>query len=190
MFDTLSSEDAKELIDDRVGFKLYTAEQHLRNLEPLDQNGTGINSSWQSRVYWEAEVECFLAQLIGSVDALLIRINDKLSLGLDENSLYSNERIVNTIIDKLNTGKGQVLAELQHAVKSKEWFWTLRDLRNRGMHRKLINIQVSLGGERRVICLMTNPQTDLEVLPYLKDSLQKVKDLIEDIKTKEPSLTS
>jgi hypothetical protein len=28
---------------------------------------------------------------------------------------------------------------------------------------------------------MTVPQTGLEVIPYLEDSLQKVKDLIEDI---------
>jgi hypothetical protein len=131
------------------------------------------------------------SQLAGSVDALLIQINNKLSLGLIENLIYSNENVIIQIIDRLNNlGKGGLLTQLLHAVKPREWFWTLKELRNRGIHRKLINIQVAPGGERRIIRLMTDPQTDLEVLPYLNSSFQKVKDLIEDIKNREPLLNS
>jgi hypothetical protein len=39
MLDTLSSEDARNLLEDRVQFKLYTAERHLKNLQLIDKNG-------------------------------------------------------------------------------------------------------------------------------------------------------
>jgi hypothetical protein len=35
---------------------------------------------------------------------------------------------------------------------------------------------------------MTNPQTDLEVLPYLESSINKTKNLVEDIIKNEPLL--
>jgi len=198
LLDTLSSEDARNLLGDRVQFKLSAAKQHLKNLQNLDKDGKGINSSFQSRVYSEMEIECLLLQLVGSVDALLFRINDKLGLGLDEKSIYSNENTVKTISNKLNTlGKGKLLTELQDAIKSEEqngvkkrgWLWTLRDLRNRGTHRQLINIQVSVSPSvRRAIYLMTDPPTDLEVLPYLESSINRTKNLIEDIIKNEPLL--
>jgi hypothetical protein len=186
---TLSSDDAKKLLDDRVQLKLYAAEQHLKNLQNLDKNGIYMNSSFQSRVYSETQIESLLFQLVGLVDALLIRVNDKLDLGLNEKSIYSNKKTVEQISNKLKTqGKGELLTELQNALKSEEqngvekgeWLWNLRDLRNRGTHRQLINILVT-PDEKRIIQLMTSPQTDLEVLPYLESSINKTKNLIEDI---------
>ena len=88
----LSSDDARKLLEDRVQFKLYAAEQHQKNLQDfLDKNGIYMNSSFQSRVYSEIEIESLLSQLVGSVDALLIRINEKPDLGQNEKSIYSNE---------------------------------------------------------------------------------------------------
>ena len=71
------------------------------------------------------EIECLLFQLVGSVNALLFRINDKLGLGLNKKSIYSNEDTVKKISNKLNTlGKGKLLT-VQIVVKENEWFWTL-----------------------------------------------------------------
>ena len=150
----------------------------------------GINASFQRRVHSEMEIECLLFQLIGSVDALIYRINEKLGLGLDEKSIYSNEDTVKKINNKLiPQGKGKLLTELQDAVMKRRWLWTRRDLRNRGTHRQLINIQVSVSpGARRAIYLMTDPPTNLEVLPYLESSINKTKNLIEDIINNEPFL--
>jgi hypothetical protein len=80
LLDKLSSEDAKKLLQDRVQFKLYAAKQHLENVRILDKDGESINAYPQTRVYSEMEIECLLFQLVGSVDALLFRINDKLNL--------------------------------------------------------------------------------------------------------------
>jgi hypothetical protein len=183
--DTLSAEAARKLLEDRIEFKLYAAEQNLKNLKFLDQNGVGINSSFQSRVHSEIEIECLLAQLIGSIEALLFRINGKLAVGLNERSIHTDEKTVNAISDRVITsGRGDLLAELRYALKQKEWLWTLRELRNRGMHRELINIQVT-PGIRRSIRLMTDPQTDLEVLPYLELSVNRIRNIVESIVRKE-----
>jgi hypothetical protein len=125
LLDTLSSGDAKKLLRDRVQFKLYAAKQHLKNLRILDKDGEGRNAYPQTRVYSEMEIECLLFQLVGSVNALLFRINDKLGLGLNKKSIYSNEDTVKKISNKLNTlGKGKLLT-VQIVVKENEWFWTL-----------------------------------------------------------------
>jgi hypothetical protein len=161
----LSSDDARKLLEDRVQFKLYAAKQHLKNLQNfLDRNGIYMNSSFQSRVYSEILIEDLLFQLVGSVDAFLIRINDKLGLGLKEESIYSNSQTVMKVSNKLETqGKSELLTELQNALKSEkrlngpeegDRLWNLRELRNRGAHRQLINIAVT-PGEIRIIQLRT-----------------------------------
>ena len=61
----LSTEDARELVEDRIKFKLYSAEHHFRNLKFLEQNEGDISSSLQLRVRWEMEIEPLLSQLIG-----------------------------------------------------------------------------------------------------------------------------
>ncbi|MFL6337989.1 MAG: hypothetical protein ACJ72F_04605 [Nitrososphaeraceae archaeon] len=40
------------------------------------------------------------------------------------------------------------------------------------------------------VSLRTDPQTDLEVIPYLEDSFNKIKNLIDDIIRNEPSLNT
>jgi hypothetical protein len=80
----LSSDLANNLILDRVQFKIYAAEYQLNCLKKLEQNGSSMTSASNvPRVIWEMKMECLLAHLIGSVDSLLIRINDKLGLGMN-----------------------------------------------------------------------------------------------------------
>jgi hypothetical protein len=174
---------ANKLINDRVEFKLYAAEQVLDRLKQLEKDGS-INSSNIPRVIWEINIECLLAHLVGAVDALLVRINDKLNLGLN----IKNVNLA-TINNKLNgQGKGQSLQDLNLAIKEKCWLWTLKDVRNQGLHRSLINIHVAVGSERNIISLRTDPQTDLGIIPYLEDSINRTRKLIEDILQNEPLL--
>lgn len=56
--------------------------ENLHNF--LDKGGIYMNSSFQSRVYSEIQIEGLLFQLVGSINALLIRINDIFELGLSE----------------------------------------------------------------------------------------------------------
>jgi hypothetical protein len=179
---------ADKLINDRVEFKLYAAEQVLDRLRQLEKDGS-INSSNIPRVIWEINIECLLAHLVGAVDALLVRINDKLNLGLNIKNVNSGPKNLATINNKLNRqGKGQSLQDLNLAIKEKCWLWTLKDVRNQGLHRSLINIHVAVGGERNIISLRTDPQTDLGIIPYLEDSINRTRKLIEDILRNEPLL--
>jgi hypothetical protein len=207
----LSESDASALLDDRVKFKLYAAEQELNSLKELEKNGLGISSpSFVARLMWEMKIECLLAHLVGSVDALLIRINDKLGLGLEEWEVNLSPKNLRKINDELKniSGKGRLLDPLNKAIKRGDnkknppdptgWFWTLKDLRNQGIHRKLINKlahpsffeDVNTGESRSdmKVYLITNPQTNLEPIPYLEDSYKKTKDLIESIINTDPLL--
>jgi hypothetical protein len=183
----LSPDLANKLVNDSVKFKLYVTQYHLDILKQYKKRGLDPPSI-QSRVHWEMEIECLLAQLIGSIDALLIQINRKLGLGLDEKSIYSNERVVNMMNEKLNAkGKGGLLADLQSAVASGEWLWTLRDLRIQGLHTNLLNMHFRRGITENV-SLRIHPQTDLEIITYLEDNINRIKNLIYDVIKNETSL--
>ena len=49
--------------------------------------------SFETRVKWEEEIECFLFHIIGAKDAFLCRINEKLSLGIDRDECADVEEI-------------------------------------------------------------------------------------------------
>jgi hypothetical protein len=91
-------------------------------------------------------IECLLAHLVGSVDALLVRINGKLGLGLDIKYVNSSSSRLANINNKLNAaGKDKLLEDLNMAIQPQSWFWILKELRNQGLHRSLINIHVNVG---------------------------------------------
>ncbi len=78
--DEMDSNDKKMgLLEDRIKFKLYAAEQHLNKLKEIDKEHNNI---FIDRVNAEIEIDCFFAQIIGAKDFLLVFINDKLNLGL------------------------------------------------------------------------------------------------------------
>ncbi len=76
----------KRLLNDRVEFKLYAAEQHLNRLIEIE-NAYGDIAKYNARIEVEMEVDCFLSQLIGAVDSLLFQINDRLNLGISTNQV-------------------------------------------------------------------------------------------------------
>jgi hypothetical protein len=49
-------EEAIELMENRVKLKLYAAEEHLKNLIILEQNGSNMRF-FKERVRWEMEIE-------------------------------------------------------------------------------------------------------------------------------------
>jgi hypothetical protein len=79
------------------------------------------------------------------------------------------------------------------------WLWILKELRNEGMHRDILKVQTHASFVEDItrttdpfaitkVHLMTDPQTDLEVIPYLEDSLKKTRALIGTIIANEPLL--
>lgn len=57
---------AQDLIEDRIKFKIYSAEKHLKRLKDFQQKEK-INSSFETRVKWEDEIECLLFHMMGAI---------------------------------------------------------------------------------------------------------------------------
>jgi hypothetical protein len=179
----LSESDASDLLNQRIKFKLFAAEQELESLRELEKSGITISSTSDvPRVMWEIKIECILAHLVGSVDSLLIWVNNKLSLGFDISRIDSSSKRLGKINDALKAnGKSRLLDPLNKAVtplapqQLPGWFWTLKELRNQGMYRELIKLNVAVGGKSNIFRLVTKPQTNLEIIPYLEDSLSQTR---------------
>ncbi len=75
MSGTISSDDAQKLLEDRVKFKLYAAKQHLDRLKKYQTKPRKHMRSSEIRVKTEMEIDCFLANIIGAKDSLLVQIN-------------------------------------------------------------------------------------------------------------------
>jgi hypothetical protein len=199
----ISSDDAKELLENRVKFKLYAAQQHLNNLKILQQNNESIRS-FQGRIPWEIEIECFLFHIMGVKDSLLIRLNEKLKLGINTNKVKL--KLYKEVNKALKTiGKGILLQDLNNSSKAATsntpagWLWVLNDLRVQSTHRNLLNIRVDQGIKENIntgtssasepqVYFKSDPQKNLEIIPFLEASLQNMKKLVEDIENKEPVL--
>ncbi|MFZ0510951.1 MAG: hypothetical protein WAM14_05045, partial [Candidatus Nitrosopolaris sp.] len=102
MSSDISEEEALELIENRVKFKLYAAEQHLKNLKILEQDGSNMQS-FKEGVRWEMEIESFLFHIVGVRDSLLININNKLELRLEGRDIdFMNIRIMLNYLNEQN----------------------------------------------------------------------------------------
>ncbi len=76
-------------------------------------------------------------------------------------------------------------------VDNESWFHKLRDWRNQVIHISLLpmlfTIDVGEGNKPRVF-FRDDQDKKLEVIPFLEDSLQNVKGLLQDIIKNEPRL--
>ena len=188
----------KMLLDDRVEFKLYAAEQHLNRLKEIE-NVYGDIAKYNARIEVEMEVDCFLSQLVGAVDSLLFQINDRLDLGIPtERVNFAN--VQSALSAK--TKKIDLLSPLDTARQQGNWYYVLSEQRNQLVHRtflkKVISVHDSPTKPRQVRFLNVlrefegNPSDDIimdmEVIQYLEKSLQQVRELIFSIRAGEPLL--
>ena len=174
------------LVEDRIEFKFYSANQHLVKLAKFQEAGENYNDTWESRVRWETEIECYLNQLIGAVDALLMRINDKLKLQIKENKV--NLGSVNWALNL--TDRGDLLKDLNHLECSTgSWYWKTKELRNKLAHRKFESIKVSISIPSNVKKVSyPNDVSEMGLVPFLEDKLPRMRCLIESIIAKEKAL--
>jgi hypothetical protein len=188
----------KRLLNDRVEFKLYAAEQHLNRLKEIE-NAYGDIAKYNARIEVEMEVDCFLSQLVGAVDSLLFQINDRLDLGIPTDRV--NFANVQSALSA-KTKKIDLLSPLDRARQHGNWYYMLSELRNQLAHKtflkKVIPIHDFQPKPRQVRFLNVlrefegnNPfehVMDMEVTQYLEKSLQQVRELIFSIRTSEPLL--
>ena len=176
---------AKKLLEDRIEFKFYAAEKHLQILSDMEVKGETPNDS-KGRLNWEIEIEELLFHLIGAMDYLLLRINERLNLKLETRKVTAINVCKKLRLKKRNDLIKELwdLSNPRNPVRS--WLKILTDLRNTGTHRSIINISFA-GGNTRII-FVEDPKSELEIIPYLDDRIQRMRDLIDNIIRKDPSL--
>ena len=182
---TLSSDgdSLSKFLSDRVRFKLYACQRHLKNLKNIESKYENLASA-DVRLGAEIEINCLLSQMIGTVDSLLIEINDKLELGI---SIDKVEMV--TVLSGLlaKTKKIELLEDLDNASQYGKWYWLVQELRNYSFHSSLILIPAN--STRLYLPRMhtssVNDSTSIELIPCLEQSLNKLKKLIENIRMKE-----
>lgn len=175
----------KALLENRIEFKFYAAEKHLQALIDMQAKGETPNNS-VGRLNWELEIEELLFHLVGAMDCLLVRINERLNLGLENRKVNA----INVCKELRLKKRNDLIKELWYLLnphnRVRSWLKILTDLRNIGMHRSIINI--SFAGGNTNITFVEDPQADSDIIPYLDDHIQRMRDLIDNIIRKEPLL--
>lgn len=160
--------DLPFLQEERIIFKLYTCEEHLRNLKKI-QSEQGDLLSKDSRVRAEMEIDALISQMIGAFDSLLYRIVDKFQLS----GIAIDKMDVAKVMSGLTAeSKGvEVAKELQDANMIGSWYSRIKDLRNQSLHGSIFSVM---------------PPTD--VIPYFERTLINLKEFINNMVTKETIL--
>lgn len=152
--ETVISSTPVELIGDRIKFKFYAADKHMGYVKELEAKAENFDD-FGSRIKYEIEIEDLLSHLIGSLDALLFRIDKKLSLGLPPKDVRFKK-----VSEKLDSkGRQDILQDwtklrITTIYPLRSWLTILIDIRNTGTHINLINkrVEVEIGksGPNRV----------------------------------------
>src|SRR3712207_4158389 len=188
----------KRLLNDRVDFKLYSAEQHLNRLKEIE-NAYGDIAKYNTRIEVEMEVDCFLSQLIGAVESLLFQINDGLDLGVPAE--YVNFANIQSALSS-KTKRIDLLSPLDRARQQGNWYYVLSELKYQLVHRTFLNKDLSVHDLhpkprqtrfRNILREFVEGSSfdhlmDMEVIQYLEKSLHQVRELIFSIRASEPLL--
>jgi hypothetical protein len=126
----------------------------------------------------EIEIDSFLCQVIGTIESLLFRINDKFRLSIPSDRIE---------IDKVQSALSaetksiDLLNDLDKANQYGNWYWTIRQLRN-------YSLENSLNSQEAFEVLANYTKTDMKLILYFEQSLDHLEKLIETIRKREPIL--
>jgi hypothetical protein len=189
---TMASKSDSDPLLDRVEFKIFAAQQHLINLQKI-QSKHADTLEIHPAIQMEMEIDCFLSQIIGTLDCLLLSINTKLELGI------AAKRVdLATIQSALNarTKNISLLTDMHQASAHNGWLWILNEFRNLTMQKPSKDAQYLLIDEYDTL---TRDNKDERIQPseeffnknlirYFQHSLQRVRELVNNIRDKEPML--
>jgi hypothetical protein len=173
----LPIEDFSKFQTDRISFKLYACRLHLKILKDIELKYNDLTSS-EVRTSVEIEIDSFLSQMIGTVESLLFKINNKLLLNIPADSIE---------IDKVQSALSaetksiDLLNDLNKANQYGNWYWTIKQLRNYSLDNSLIS-------QDTLELLAKYIKTNMKLIPYFEQSLNHLEKLIENIRIKEPIL--
>jgi hypothetical protein len=173
----MTAQDLPFLESDRIIFKLYACEEHLKNLKNI-KSKYGDLLAKAARVNAELETDSFISQLYGVFDSVFLKINDRLQLGIptDKMDIY---RVLTSLSAET---KGVELAhELNQANFSGNLYWMIKRLRNYSLQGSVLSANPSL--------LMHGSRfTYNEVIPYFEHLLGELRTFIENMRQKESGL--
>jgi len=176
----------KRLLEDRIEFKFYAVEKHLQILSDMEAKGETPNDS-RIRLNWEIEIEELFFHLIGAMDCLLDRINERLNLKLETRNVTTINVCKKLRMNKRNDLIKELWDLLNPRNPVRSWLKIVTDLRNTSTHRSIINVRFAKGNMH--ITLTEDSDSDLEIIPYLDDRIQRMRDLIDTIISREPLLS-
>jgi len=165
----MTTPDLPFLQSERMIFKLFTCEEHLKNLRKIKSQHSDLLSK-EARVNAEMEIDALISQMIGAFDCLLFRIVDKFQLS----GIPIDKMDVNKVMSGLSAeskGGVEVAKGLQDANMGGSWYLKIKDLRNYSLHGSLLSAV---------------PPSD--VIPYFERTLVHLKEFIKDMVTKESIL--
>jgi Cthe_2314-like HEPN len=183
----IDSIQLSKLYDDRIEFKLWSAQQHLNKLKEIEYLYGGIMGRY--RIYAESELDCYFAQIIGARDSLLIFLNDTLMLGITDRRVDLCS--VNTKLRE--RGIQYMIKELNKASSIKSWFWKLNEYRNKSVHRQMLkkraDAMILEGRSSSVRNYLLEPPDykrpmHEEIVQYLETSIRNTRNLIDEIRKK------
>ena len=188
----MASKFHSNLLLDRVEFKIFAAEEHLNNLKELELNFPNMEEI-DVAIQMELEIDCFLAQLLGSLDCLLMLINTRLELGI-----ASGKVDIATIQSALNarTKNISLLTDLHQASEHNSWLWILKEFRNQTMQRPSKEVQdllfeditTSIKEGLNMSIHTSDKYINKNTIGYLQQSVNRVRELVNSIRLKEPQL--
>lgn len=160
--------DLPFLQSDRIIFKLYTCEEHLRKIKNIKlQHGDLLSKD--ARISAEMEIDSLISQMIGTFDSLLFRIIDKLQLSGIPGDRVEIDKVISAL--SAESRRIELANELGKANQEGNWYWMIKHLRNYSSHDSLLSADASL-----------------DVIPYFERTLIQIKEFIKNIKMKEPML--
>lgn len=183
---SMSIDEATTLIDDRIKFKLYAADYYMKQAKgtsPKDPRG---------RIECEMMLENSLFHLYGALDALVIRINEKLQLGFTD----PREITLETLYDKLKSRKKgeeyllkdahRLLHHKDGRARKKTWLAEVKEFRNSVTHRTILEFGLSATSKEFSIA---GVHGGIRNTKKIEKSIQKMKKLITKIINKNPLLS-
>ena len=160
--------DLPFLQSDRIIFKLYACEEHLKNIKNIKlQHGDLLSKD--ARISAEMEIDSLVSQMIGTFDSLLFRIIDKFQLSGIPSDRIEIDKVTSVL--SAESKRIELANELGKANKEGNWYWMIKHLRNYSLHGSLLSADASL-----------------DVIPYFEQALVHLKEFINNIKMKEPIL--
>ena len=156
------------LQSDRIIFKLYACDEHLKNIKNI-KSQYGDPLSKDSRISAEMEIDSLISQMIGSFDCLLFRIIDRFQLSGIPSDRIEIDKVLSVLSGE--SKRIELANELEEVNQEGNWYWMIKHLRNYSLHGSLLSADASL-----------------DVIPYLEQTLTQLKEFIKNIKMKEPTL--